>query len=529
MVDLPVDSSPRQENPTEKKPYEELLPCAEKILRKIPVVRGYGMREDGYYTIHIVDGYVKKASRYIKKHIPGYKFNFVPWMKGERIHLLGCTGASLKSRVINRAEFDSIGTLGGLVATNTVNGVEHVYAATANHVVDINIHEEDQNQNTKTEQNKIEFMTWSKDDESDIRTIGTEVSYNIPLKLKDRDNEDEDEWVIFKDSSGDDNDGDFRDSSDDYDDYSDDDIDVDSRDSSDDYSDDDIDGDSRDSSDDYSDDDIDGDSRDSSDDYSDDDNDAVSKDSLEDGFTDDVDTTGDENGANDCVPAQYDIALVLIDEKHKDLVDQCKPCHECCSTLSSTNKDVLTKGIVVKLGFSKSLNKGKIKCLKYAGEIEIDNKTAWCSNLVIIGSVLSSEYFSEEGDSGTIVEIQYDSTIGHHSPDCFMVFAGWEKEYSLNVWKCPVSLAFNLKHALEKLSEQLNNDDETEKMFRLSCCKHVTSASISIQANNEPGEVINKSNSSSQSSINEIETNLDCASGTSGTETVTKLDSCVSR
>ncbi|CAH1792470.1 unnamed protein product, partial [Owenia fusiformis] len=190
----------RERSLEEQIPFEELLPRAKKLLRRIPEVKFYGMREDGFYTIHVVDGQIDKTERFIKKHIPGYRFNFVPWRREERIQLLGCTGAPLHIREKDDPTSEFItkpyGTLGGL-ASNAVN--ENVYALTASHVVTAK----------RNPLLKQDFITWLKDDQSDIRSIGREVPYQIPLRLDPDDPLDGidiscDDDIVYDDDEGED-------------------------------------------------------------------------------------------------------------------------------------------------------------------------------------------------------------------------------------------------------------------------------------------------------------------------------------
>ncbi|CAH1780176.1 unnamed protein product [Owenia fusiformis] len=362
-------------NTVEKAPFEELLPREKKILRRIPYVKFYGMREDGFYTIHIVDGYMDKAKSIIKKHIPGYRFNFVPWRKEERIQLLGCTGTPLHIREKHNPTpefiFSQYGTLGGL-ASNTID--QNVYALTASHVVTA----------TRNPSLRQEFITWSKEDQSDMCPIGREVPYQIPLILDPNDPLDS---IVL---SGDD----------DYDD-----------------------------------------------------------------------------GDDDEEP-QYDIALIQISDQHQDIKQQCEPCSKCCTRKPKIKE--LFEAKVTKLGSIPSNTNGKIVSLASGGEIETDNKRAWCPNLVVIRSETDDATFSEPGDSGTIVQIQNGSTPGDHSPSCYMIFAGWGVESSYNTWGCPVSLAFNLNDALDELKKQSGD----KKEFKLSCCKSTNQEAIANQIKN---------------------------------------------
>ncbi|CAH1778624.1 unnamed protein product, partial [Owenia fusiformis] len=72
-----------------------------------------------------------------------------------------------------------------------------------------------------------------------------------------------------------------------------------------------------------------------------------------------------------------------------------------------------------------------------------------------------------------------------HYPNCFMIFAGWNKANIYNRWNKPVTLAFSLRDALDKLAEQVNVNAESKKQFRLSCCKEEGNSKRSVDSRKE--------------------------------------------
>ncbi|CAH1780780.1 unnamed protein product [Owenia fusiformis] len=433
--DNALDTSKSLKDVPLKAPFEKLSKRDIKLLQWIPVVKFCSMREDGYYTIHIVEGCVKKTSKFIKKHIPGYKFNFVPWKKGEHIHLLGCTGAPLHNRDLDPNEnchHDYItcphGTLGGLVELSGNDSTAEVYAITANHVV------EDQGNIMPRE-----YITWSKEDQSDLRPIGKHVPYRIPLIM---DGDDEASISSSNDSGVSNSLADGQQ----YHEWRDDDSDDS--------------------------------------DTSDDD------DMLWKQFEDDVSDISDEVGE------QYDIACIRVDDEHADIKSECKPCFECCIKKSSCPANCH----VTLLGFD-TVKKGKIvdRCGK--GEIEIGNRTAWSNNLTVVcaDSEDCDEAFTEHGHSGSIICVENPEE--DHKTECYMIFAGWDKDNVKNTWKRPVSLAFSLNDALEELAYRINKDDETtEKDFKLSCCIGIKPALVGPWKDFDNDSLSSRSTCSSTSS-----------------------------
>ncbi|CAH1787322.1 unnamed protein product, partial [Owenia fusiformis] len=369
---------------------------------------------------------------------------------------------------------------------------------TANHVVD------------KYNSN-VEYISWSKKDQCDKHVIGTEVPYRIPLRMRGDDednNEDEDDVEDDKDSEISDL-TDDEDNNEDADDDEDD-KDIKTSDWRSDYGDnnedeDDEDDDDKDSetSDWRSDDEDNNEDEDGAEDYDKDSetskwNDAVYFDTSKMAF--------DEQMLGDCIydytmngenideeeQQQYDIACIKLDKQFqytsqkmdtqnengtKEMdkqgenigLVQYNACFECCTTKVRSDdyrKRNLLGSVVVKLGSSKQ-QRGKIVNLDAAGEIKVGKKTAWVTNMVAIGAdnANSDIDFTHSGDSGTVVcEMVEDQ---EHYRNCWMIFARLD-----NKWKQPVSIAFSLPDALDKLTEQVNTKDrKLRKRFRLSCCK----------------------------------------------------------
>ncbi|CAH1781516.1 unnamed protein product [Owenia fusiformis] len=376
---------------------------------RIPVVKFYGMGEDGLYSIHIVDGCVNKTSAFIERMMPGCKFHSVPWMKDESIQLLGCAGGPLHSRQRDTADEGMLddfvvnprGTIGGLA--NLLGRNERynerqgeMYVLTANHVVEQLIP-------------NVEYISWSNEDQSDKHVIGREVPYKIPLRMdSDSDEEDIDDW---KDATCQKEDEKM----------------------------------------------------------------------LEKCVYHTVMNDKDEE------EQQYDIACIKVDDQHDpacskinneqfgNIKHQYNDCNGCCNKERWVYTDPRAGSNVVKLGLSLNQAKGKILQVDAAGEIKVGNKTAWVENMVAISSETpdSDTAYTQPGDSGTIVCDTRTENWGHYLY-CFMIFAGWDKANIYNAWNKPVSLAFSLPDALEKLVEQVpGNDDESKKKFKLSCCMRV--------------------------------------------------------
>ncbi|CAH1801200.1 unnamed protein product, partial [Owenia fusiformis] len=159
-------------------PFTKLKARGRKLLRWIPPVKFFGMGEDGYYSIHIEHDCMKKTTRFIEKNIPGYTFHFVPFGQDESIHLLFCPepGSPIHG-TLKTCPTECIkphGTIGGIVALLDSNGKKELYALTANHVIEY----------CKPCQ---EYISWTKQDQSDKIMIGrpTDVSFSIPLKMDD--------------------------------------------------------------------------------------------------------------------------------------------------------------------------------------------------------------------------------------------------------------------------------------------------------------------------------------------------------
>ncbi|CAH1778623.1 unnamed protein product, partial [Owenia fusiformis] len=107
-----------------KPPFEKLKIRHRELLRRIPHVKFYGMGEDGFYSVHIVEECLENTSIFIKQEISEYRLHFVPWMKDESIKLLGCAGGPLHSRprdigdegLLDDFVANPMGTIGGLAA-----------------------------------------------------------------------------------------------------------------------------------------------------------------------------------------------------------------------------------------------------------------------------------------------------------------------------------------------------------------------------------------------------------------------------
>ncbi|CAH1781519.1 unnamed protein product [Owenia fusiformis] len=368
------------------------------------------MGEDGLYSIHIVDGCVNKTSGFIERMMPGCKFHSVPWMKDESIQLLGCAGGPLHSRQCDTADEgmladfveNPMGTIGGFAALLGPYERYHerqgeMYVLTANHVVEQLIP-------------NVEYISWSKEDQSDKHVIGREVPYKIPLRMdSDSDEEGIDNWKDVTCQKEDEK-------------------------------------------------------------------------MLENCVIHAVMNDKDEE------EQQYDIACIRVDDQHdpantkikneqcENMKHQYKDCDDCCNKGGWWSKDPKAGSNVVKLGLSLNQAKGNILKVDAGGEIKVGNKTAWVENMVAISSEKpdADTAYTQPGDSGTIVcdtkELQWLECY----PNCFMIFAGWDKANIYNAWNKPVSLAFSLPDALEMLAEQVKgNDEESKKKFKLSCCKKV--------------------------------------------------------
>ncbi|CAH1796323.1 unnamed protein product [Owenia fusiformis] len=395
------------------------------------------MGKDGIYSIHIVDGCINKTSGFIKRMLPWFQFHTVPWMENESIQLLGCSDAPLHSMEGQSANggmhkhfvTKSDGTIGGLVAlVDPKNKAPNeLYVLTANHMVE--------KYNTN-----VEYMSWSKEDQSDKHVIGTEVPYKIPLRT---DNDDENNKDVENGDVEDKKDNEFNDWKDDVN---------------------------------------------------------VSQDAFDEQMIrkciyhytmkdEDMDEKQEE---------QYDIACIKVDDQYKPAsinainqneyvskkVDkgpdtiklQYNACSECCINLDNPSNTVpnnlynLVGSKVVKLGSSLKQGSGNILSGYAAGEIKVGKKTAWVTNMVVIGADIAdhdTDYAQLPGDCGTIVcgtEKGKD-----HYPNCWMIFAGWDNANIENTWNKQASLAFSLPNALKELNEQV----KANKRFKLSCCEKV--------------------------------------------------------